>query len=135
MGGKGSISTSLDPNSDVEKINVVPEGAIIGYLADHTEINYLPYNGNVLIEPKKVEEKTKGGIIKTPKQIEKEKKEIHTKNQYRVVAFAQDITNIKLGDIVYLANETQVEEVEVDGEIWWSINFFSIMGKRVELNI
>ena len=128
-----AIDTTLDPKSPVEKINVIPEGMEVDYLANYTEINYLPYHSNIIIEPKQVSEKTAGGILKTPKQIEKEKKEIATENQYRVVAVAQDVPDIRPGDIVYLQNETNVEEVQVDDKTWWSVNLFSIMGKRVEL--
>jgi len=64
------------------------------------KLDFIPLNNYVVVEVPVIDEKTASGIIKAESQIEEEKTEGH--NYFKVIAVANDIKDVKVGDEVIM---------------------------------
>lgn len=90
-------------------------------------INFKPINNKIVVELIAVDEKTVGGLIKSPEQIEREKRELKEDTYLTVVAVSDDVKNIKLGAQV-LINIEMYRPLVIEGETYGLVEIDFVLG-------
>ncbi|MCK9429249.1 MAG: hypothetical protein M0R17_04545 [Candidatus Omnitrophica bacterium] len=92
-----------------------------------SEVNFKPFNQNILVYAPVISETTKSGIVKSDKMIAEEK---NKQDWFLEVAEVSDeITDIKVGDKVYIGSG-KLPAIDIDGVQYIYVNKLSIVGKR-----
>lgn len=103
----------------LEKENVKKGESLIGIV---------PMNGHVIVKMPFISKKTKGGLIKSDKVVEEEKKALP--RYVEIVAVAQN-SEFNIGDYVRIAPDAPYVRVEEDAEHYGIIDSFSIIAMLV----
>lgn len=92
-------------------------------------IGVIPMNEHIIVKMPHIEKKTKGGIIKSDKILEEEKKKLP--RYVEVVAVAQN-SEFSIGEYVRPAPDAGYVRIEEDGENYGIISSFAIIAKLSE---
>ena len=92
------------------------------------EVKFQPFGYNVLVEVPKIEEKTKGGILKSSKMLQEEMAK--TSRYLEVFAVGSQVKEIKVGDKVLINGGNHLVITEGDDK-YFLINQGLILGKEL----
>lgn len=93
-------------------------------------INFVPLGNKVVIILPVVEEKTPGGLIKSPNQMANDKHEALSKNYMTIITVSAEVTKVKIGMEVMLTPE-MVRPIDVDGEMFGLIDVDHLQGYKL----
>ena len=95
------------------------------------EVNFQPINDNVLIDLPQIEDKTTGGLIKSPEQIEAESKAKQQDDFVVVVGAGELVKSIKVGHKV-MVNAAQIKMIMIEGKPYGLITENFVLGHKIK---
>ena len=91
-------------------------------------VNFKPMNNYVVFEIPQIKDKTDSGLIKTPEQIEREKKEVDVDDPYTlVVGVSNNLDEPKLGSRIMI-NAERMNIIPIEGVDYGIIDAGGILG-------
>lgn len=94
-----------------------------------SEINFKPFNKDIVARLPKIEEKTPLGVIKSEKMI---KEELEKMDKFLpVVAVSDQCAQVAEGDMVLISRGNHPSFVE-NGETYIIVNEIHVLGKRIK---
>ena len=94
-----------------------------------TELNFKPFNMDVIVQVPDIKETTEFGVIKSESQIEEERRKMD--KYLTVLAVSDKCVQTKVGDQILISRGSH-PSIEQDGKIYIIVNELHILGKRIE---